>query len=155
MINRPPGGGGGVAAQAAQQRRQPGGWMGMGGPPPAKIRDAGKTLRQLLGRLRPELPLIAVVVAVGTASDASMFWAIFPAAPRSGVALGTGCSAGRWPAVGAAGSAAGGPAGDAAGAPPPSSSWKSRKNSRQLALTELGSLRYFSYSSSMNAMLAP
>jgi ATP-binding cassette subfamily B multidrug efflux pump len=35
--------------------------MGMGGPPPAKIQDAGKTLRQLLGRLRPELPLLAVV----------------------------------------------------------------------------------------------
>ena len=35
--------------------------MGMGGPPPAKIQDAGKTLRQLLGRLRPELPLLVVV----------------------------------------------------------------------------------------------
>ncbi len=68
MINRPGGGGGGMAAQAAQQRRQPGGWMGMGGPPPAKIQDTGRTLRQLLGRLRPELPLIAVVVVVGTAS---------------------------------------------------------------------------------------
>ena len=60
MINRPGGGPGGAGAQAAQ-RRQPGGWMGMGGPPPAKIQDAGKTLRQLLGRLRPELPLLVVV----------------------------------------------------------------------------------------------
>ncbi len=67
MINRP---GAVRGAQAASQRRQPGGWMGMGGPPPAKIQDAGKTLRQLLGRLRPELPLIAVVVLVGTASVA-------------------------------------------------------------------------------------
>jgi len=63
MINRP-GGPGGPAAQ----RRQPGGWMGMGGPPPAKIQDTGKTLRQLLGRLRPELPLIVVVAifAIGS-----------------------------------------------------------------------------------------
>src|SRR2546430_225912 len=63
MINRP-GGGGAPGAQ----RRQPGGWMGMGGPPPAKIHDAGRTLRQLLGRLRPELPLIAIVVLLGTGS---------------------------------------------------------------------------------------
>ena len=42
--------------------------MGMGGPPPAKIHDAGRTLRQLLGRLRPELPLIAIVVLLGTGS---------------------------------------------------------------------------------------
>jgi ATP-binding cassette subfamily B multidrug efflux pump len=66
MINRPGGGG----AAAGPQRRQAGGWMGMGGPPPAKIQDAGKTLRQLLGRLRPELPLIAVVVLLGSASVA-------------------------------------------------------------------------------------
>jgi ATP-binding cassette, subfamily B, multidrug efflux pump len=67
MIARPGGGGagGGVA-----QRRQPGGWMGMGGPPPAKIQDAGKTLRQLLGRLRPELNRIAVVVVLGVGSVA-------------------------------------------------------------------------------------
>ena len=32
-----------------------GGWMGMGGPPAGKTRNLGKTLRQLLGRLRPEL----------------------------------------------------------------------------------------------------
>src|SRR5438105_15641617 len=63
MINRP-GGGGAPGAQ----RGQPGGGMGMGGPPPAKIHDAGRTLRQLLGRLRPELPLIAIVVLLGTGS---------------------------------------------------------------------------------------
>src|SRR5438132_5787818 len=32
--------------------------------------------------------IVRTDVAVGTDSDASMFWAIFPAAPRSGVALG-------------------------------------------------------------------
>ena len=42
--------------------------MGMGGPPPAKIQDAGKTLRQLLGRLRPELPLMIVVAIFGVGS---------------------------------------------------------------------------------------
>jgi ATP-binding cassette, subfamily B, multidrug efflux pump len=66
MINRP---GAGPGA-AASQRRQPGGWMGMGGPPPAKIQNAGKTLRQLLGRLRPELPLLAVVAVFGVGSVA-------------------------------------------------------------------------------------
>ena len=66
MINRPAGGPGGQAAQ----RRQPGGWTGMGGPPPAKIQNAGKTLRQLLGRLRPELPLLGVVAVFGTGSVA-------------------------------------------------------------------------------------
>ena len=65
MINRPGGGPGGGA-----QRRQPGGWMGMGGPPAAKIQDAGKTLRQLLGRLRPELPLLIVVAIFGIGSVA-------------------------------------------------------------------------------------
>ena len=30
-----------------------GGWMGMGGPPAGKTQNVGKTLRQLLGRLRP------------------------------------------------------------------------------------------------------
>jgi ATP-binding cassette, subfamily B, multidrug efflux pump len=44
--------------------------MGMGGPPPAKIQNAGKTLRQLLGRLRPELPLLAVVAVFGVGSVA-------------------------------------------------------------------------------------
>src|SRR5215470_4868884 len=64
MINR----GGGGAVRETAQRRPGGGMMGFGGSPPAKIQDAGKTLRQLLGRLRPELPLIGVVVLVGTAS---------------------------------------------------------------------------------------
>ena len=54
----------------ADQRRQPGGWMGMGGPPPAKIQDTGRTLRRLLGRLRPELPLISVIAVLATASVA-------------------------------------------------------------------------------------
>ena len=42
--------------------------MGFGGPPPAKIQNAGKTLLQLLGRLRPELPIIVVVAffAIGS-----------------------------------------------------------------------------------------
>ena len=42
--------------------------MGFGGPPPAKIQNAGKTLVQLLGRLRPELPIIVVVAffAIGS-----------------------------------------------------------------------------------------
>src|SRR5437660_6512017 len=64
MINRQ------GAGAAAAQRRQPGGWMGMGGPPPPKLNDAGKTLRQLLGRLRPDLALIGVVVALGIGSVA-------------------------------------------------------------------------------------
>ena len=42
----------------------------MGGPPPAKIADARKTLRQLLGRLRPELFRIVVVVILGIGSVA-------------------------------------------------------------------------------------
>ena len=46
------------------------GFMGMGGPPPAKIGDPGKTLRQLLGRLRPELPRIVVVAILGIGSVA-------------------------------------------------------------------------------------
>ena len=64
MINRQ------GAGAAAAQRRQPGGWMGMGGPPPPKLNDAGKTLRQLLGRLRPDLPLIGVVAVLGIGSVA-------------------------------------------------------------------------------------
>jgi ATP-binding cassette subfamily B multidrug efflux pump len=64
MIARP----GGVR-DATGQRRQPGGWMGgMGGPPPAKIANPGKTLRQLLGRLRLELPRIVVVAVLGIGS---------------------------------------------------------------------------------------
>jgi ATP-binding cassette subfamily B protein len=47
-----------------------GGFMGMGGPPPGKTRNLGKTLRQLLGRLRPELPLIIFVALLGSASVA-------------------------------------------------------------------------------------
>jgi ATP-binding cassette subfamily B multidrug efflux pump len=47
-----------------------GGWMGMGGPPAGKTRNLGKTLRQLLGRLRPELPLIILVALLGSASVA-------------------------------------------------------------------------------------
>jgi len=42
----------------------------MGGPPPAKISNPGKTLRQLLGRLRPELPCIVIVAALGIGSVA-------------------------------------------------------------------------------------
>src|SRR5207244_9902811 len=44
-----------------------GGMFGMG-PPPAKTKDVGKTLRQLLGRLGPERVLIVVsaVLALGS-----------------------------------------------------------------------------------------
>src|SRR5256885_14674972 len=66
MINRQGPGAGGAAAQ----RRQPGGWMGMGGPPPAKLNNPRKTLRQLLGRLRPDLPLIGIVAGLGIGSVA-------------------------------------------------------------------------------------
>ncbi|MEO8744112.1 MAG: ABC transporter ATP-binding protein [Candidatus Dormiibacterota bacterium] len=44
--------------------------MGMGGPPAGKTRDLGKTLRQLVGRLRPELPLIGAATLFGAASVA-------------------------------------------------------------------------------------
>ena len=44
--------------------------MGMSGPPPAKIGNPGKTLRQLLGRLRPELPRIVAVAILGIGSVA-------------------------------------------------------------------------------------
>ena len=64
MINRP---GGGPAAQ----RRQGGGWMGGGmSAPPAKVGNVRKTLGQLLGRLKPELPLISVVAVLGIGSVA-------------------------------------------------------------------------------------
>jgi ATP-binding cassette, subfamily B, multidrug efflux pump len=43
---------------------------GMSGPPAPKVSDPGKALRQLLGRLRPELPLIIVVVLLGIGSVA-------------------------------------------------------------------------------------
>jgi ATP-binding cassette subfamily B multidrug efflux pump len=46
-----------------------GGWMGMGAPP-QKTRNMGKTLRQLLGRLRPEWHLIAFVALLGSTSVA-------------------------------------------------------------------------------------
>jgi ATP-binding cassette subfamily B multidrug efflux pump len=69
MINRGPmaagrGPGGGPPG------RPGGGFMGMGGPPAGKARDLGKTLRQLLGRLRPELPLIGIAVLLGAGSVA-------------------------------------------------------------------------------------
>jgi ATP-binding cassette, subfamily B, multidrug efflux pump len=64
MINRPGGG-------AAGQQRRPGGWMGgMGGPPPAKIQDARKTLGRLLARLAPERVLIGFVAVLGIGSVA-------------------------------------------------------------------------------------
>ena len=44
--------------------------MGMGGPPAGKTKDMGKTLRQLLGRLKPEAPLIAIVALLASASVA-------------------------------------------------------------------------------------
>jgi ATP-binding cassette, subfamily B, multidrug efflux pump len=68
MINRP--GAGGPAGAAGAQRRQPGGWMGMSGPPAPKLSNPGKTLRQLLGRLRPELARIVVVAVLGIGSVA-------------------------------------------------------------------------------------
>jgi ATP-binding cassette subfamily B multidrug efflux pump len=67
MINRGPGGGG--PAGGGHARPMGGGWMGMGGPP-AKARDLGKTLKQLLGRLRPELGLILASALLGAASVA-------------------------------------------------------------------------------------
>ncbi|HSS61410.1 MAG TPA: ABC transporter ATP-binding protein [Candidatus Limnocylindrales bacterium] len=70
MINRPGGAGpmqpGGQAAGA--QRRQPGGWMGMAGPPAPKLSHPGKTLRQLLGRLKPELRNIGAVAVLAVGS---------------------------------------------------------------------------------------
>ena len=51
MISRPGAGAGPGGGPA--QRRQPGGWMGMGGPPPPKLSNPRKTLRQLLGRHQP------------------------------------------------------------------------------------------------------
>lgn len=61
MINRP--------AAARDTRRQPGGWMGgMAGPPAPKLSNPGRTLRQLLGRLKPELRLLSVVGIVGVGS---------------------------------------------------------------------------------------
>jgi ATP-binding cassette, subfamily B, multidrug efflux pump len=67
MINR---GGGQRPGGPGGRPGMGGGWMGMGGPPAGKTRDLGKTLRQLLGRLHPELPLISFVVVLGAASVA-------------------------------------------------------------------------------------
>jgi len=63
MINR-------VAGQRPGGRPMAGGWMGMGGPPAGKTRDLRKTLRQLVGRLRPELPLLSLVALLGALSVA-------------------------------------------------------------------------------------
>ena len=68
MINRGGGGGGGRGAQAGGQRGGMG-WMGMGGPP-QKTKNFRKTLGQLLGRLRPELPILIFVTLLGAASVA-------------------------------------------------------------------------------------
>ena len=44
--------------------------MGMGGPPAGRTKNLGETLRRLLGRLRPELPQLIVVVVLGSISVA-------------------------------------------------------------------------------------
>ena len=64
MINR--GGGQNGAGPGRPGASMRGGFMGMGGPPPGKTRDVRKTLRQLLGRLRPESRLLAFVVLLGS-----------------------------------------------------------------------------------------
>ena len=63
MINR----GGGARPGGG---RMGGGFMGMGGPPAGKSKDMGKTLRQLLRRLRPERGLLFFVALLGAASVA-------------------------------------------------------------------------------------
>ena len=63
MINR---GGGPRPAN----RMGGGGFMGMGGPPAGKSKDMGKTLRRLLGRLRPERGMLVFVAILGAASVA-------------------------------------------------------------------------------------
>jgi ATP-binding cassette subfamily B multidrug efflux pump len=68
MINRGAQQNGGRPAPGGGPMR--GGWMGMGGPPAGKSKDIRKTLRQLLGRLRPESRLLAFVVGLGSASVA-------------------------------------------------------------------------------------
>jgi ATP-binding cassette, subfamily B, multidrug efflux pump len=60
---------GGPAGRPMGGRGFGGGWMGMG-QPAQKSRDMGKTLRQLLGRLRPEWHLIATVLLLGSSSVA-------------------------------------------------------------------------------------
>jgi len=69
MINRG-GGGSNGARPGGPGGGMRGGWMGMGGPPAGKTRDVGKTLRQLIDRLRPESRLLAVVVVLGSVSVA-------------------------------------------------------------------------------------
>src|SRR2546430_8974228 len=44
--------------------------MGTGGPAASKLNDVGKSLRQLLSRLRPDLALIGVVAVLGIGSVA-------------------------------------------------------------------------------------
>ena len=66
MINRA----GMAGANRPGGRPMGGGFMGMGGPPGAKARNLRLTLRQLVGRLRPELALIALVALMGAASVA-------------------------------------------------------------------------------------
>src|SRR5579859_3728285 len=62
MMMRPGGGGAGGG-------RPMGGWMGMGAPV-SKSKNFHKTLRQLLGRLRPETSWLVVVAILGSASVA-------------------------------------------------------------------------------------
>ncbi len=64
MINRP------GAAGARPGGRMGGGFMGMGGPPAGKSKNVGLTLRKLVGRLRPEAPLLVFVAILGSASVA-------------------------------------------------------------------------------------
>ncbi len=68
MINRGASGNGQRPAAGPGGGGMRGGWMGMGGPPAGKTRDIRKTLRQLLGRLRPESRLLSLVVLIGSAS---------------------------------------------------------------------------------------
>ena len=58
---------GGPAGRPMGGRGFGGGWMGMG-QPAQKSRNLGKTLRQLLGRLRPEGHLITFVVLLASSS---------------------------------------------------------------------------------------
>src|SRR3954447_19541476 len=62
----PLGGGGGRGRPGGMA---PGG-MFMGGPPPAKPHDFGKSFRRLLGRLRPEAPKIVLVLVLAVGSVA-------------------------------------------------------------------------------------
>jgi ATP-binding cassette subfamily B multidrug efflux pump len=63
-----PGRPGALAGPAAGPRRGPG-MMGMGmGMPTAKAKNFGQSFRRLIGRLRPEAPLIALVVVLAVVS---------------------------------------------------------------------------------------